>query len=374
MYEPVPGSKMFNALKEEKTVIMAVNPRITKGVVNGVFRAAKKVDSAVIFELARSECNNDGGYTGLTPKTFADEVINAAKEIKFDIYAIHADHIQIKTGDSEEIKKVKELIDAQINAGYTSFAIDASYLFNFKGTNVKEQLEPNIKATIKIAKYIKEKMGNKEFGLEVEVGEIGYKNKEGMVLTSPEEAVEYIKALSAENVHPNLIAIANGSTHGNIYDELGNQIAQVSIDIEQTKNVANALKENGFDVKIAQHGITGTPLEFISTLFPKGDILKGNVATFFQNIVFDALKIYRPKLYEEMFEWVIKNHSIPEKNPEEIFGKNGKYATKQFFDRIYAMSKECEDYIESKVYEESLKFFKAFDSVGTAEIVRKKKE
>lgn len=357
-------------MKEHNCIVMACNARIVAGVAKGVFRAAKEHDAAIIFELARSECNQHVGYTGLTPDTYSKMLNEVNSEVQHDVWVLHADHIQIKKGTPEEITDVKDLIAHQIKAGYTSFAIDASHLFNFEGKTVEEELAPNLKATVEVAKFIQENAGA-DFGLEVEVGEIGRKGAGGMILTKPEEAVAYIKALNDAGINPNLIAIANGSTHGNIYDEKGNLIPQVTIDIRQTKAVAKALRDAGSGVRIAQHGITGTPLELIKEKFPKGDILKGNVATLFQNIVFDALKEHHPELYKEMVEWVLKNHPLEGKSDNETFGKNGKYAPKQFFDRIYAMSDECKAEIEEKSYDETRGFIDAFNAKGTASIVRK---
>jgi len=323
------------------------------------------------MELARTECNHKVGYTGLTPKTFAENLKKANEEAGHDIWVHHADHIQIKKGTPEEIAEIKDLVKSQIQAGYTSFAIDASYLFDFEGKRVEQELAPNLKATIEIGKFIQENMKG-EFGLEVEVGEIGKKDTEGMILTKPEEAVTYITELKEAGINPNLIAIANGSTHGNIFDKDGNPIAQTTINIEQTKEVAKALRDAGFDVRIAQHGITGTPLEIIKDKFPHGDILKGNVATLFQNIVYDAIKKYDPDFWQEIYGWVIENKPIEGKKPQEIIGKNVKYATKQFFDRIYAMSDKCKQEIEEKAYKAAADHIKAFRSEGTASIVRKK--
>lgn len=372
MNEPLLGNKVYNALKDENCIILACNPRITIGVAKAIFKAAKDLDAALIMELARTECNHKIGYTGLTPTTFSENLKKANKEVGHDVWILHADHIGIQEGTPEEIQDVKDLISAQIKAGYTSFAIDASHLFNFKGKTIEEELAPNIKATIEVANFIKEKMAGKEFGLEVEVGEIGRKGAEGMILTKPEEAVTFIKKLNEADINPNLIAIANGSTHGNVYDELGNLIPQTTINIEQTKAVAKALRDNNLDVRIAQHGITGTPLEIIKNKFPHGDILKGNVATLFQNIVFDALKKYHNELWQDMFDWVLKNKPIEGKKPDEVFGKNGKYAPKVFFDRIYAMSGECRYEIEEKSYEAACDHIKAFKSEGSASTVRKK--
>ncbi|MDD1692510.1 MAG: class II fructose-bisphosphate aldolase [Methanoregula sp.] len=371
-YGPIPGSTIFRAISGQKAIIMAANTRITT-VAQGIFKAAKETDSAVFMELARSECDLKGGYTGLTPVDFSEKMQEAAQAVRFDVWALHADHITIKSGDSTEVEGTKQLIDAQIQAGYTSFAIDASHLFNFEGKNVRQELDKNIGVTSELASYIKSRMKGKDFGLEVEVGEIGRKDGHGMILTRPEEAVEFIKALQENDVYPQVLAIANGSTHGHVYDERGNVIEQLSIDIPQTKAVAQALRENNLHVGIAQHGITGTPRDLINQHFPKGDIIKGNVGTFWQDVVFSTLKVYEPALYKSIQEWTLENYRAknPGKKDSQIFDGNCKFAIKEFFKEIYAVQEDTEQAIRAMAYAESLVFFKAFSSYGTASLVRK---
>ncbi len=371
-YGPIPGSTIFRGISGQKTIIMAANTRIAT-VAQGIFRAAKDTDSAVIMELARSECDLKGGYTGLKPKDFAEKMQEAASKVQFDIWALHADHITIKTGDAAEIESTKQLIDAQISAGYTSFAIDASHLFNFEGKNVRQELDKNIRATSDLAIHIKKGMKGKDFGLEVEVGEIGRKDTHGMVLTRPEEAVEFIKALHENGVYPQVLAIANGSTHGHVYDEKGNVVEQLSIDISRTKAVAGALRENNLHVGIAQHGITGTPRELINQHFPKGDIIKGNVGTFWQDVVFDTLKVYEPALYKDIQEWTLEKYRAanPGKKDSQIFDGNCKFAIKEFFKELYSVDGTTEQAIQAMAYAESLVFFRAFSSYGSATLVRK---
>ncbi|MFQ6071389.1 MAG: class II fructose-bisphosphate aldolase [Methanosarcinales archaeon] len=370
-YGPIAGSAIFNSLNGHKTIVMAANPRIAL-VAKGIFKAAKDLDAAVIMELAKSECDLKGGYTGLTPKTFSEKMRQAAEEVEFDIWALHADHTTIKKGDEEEIESTKKLIDAHVDAGYTSFAIDASHLFNFEGGDLREELDDNIRATTILAKHIQKRMGDKPYGLEVEVGEIGREDEHGRVLTKPEEAVVFIKALNENGIYPQVLAIANGSAHGNIYDEFGNLIEQVSIDIPQTKAIAKALKDNNLQVNIAQHGITGTPRELINTQFPKGDIIKGNVGTFWQNLVWDIIKVYQPDLYKEIRNWTLDNYreKAPDKKDDQIFGTYSKFAIKEFFDPIYSVDEETIHAIEAMAYAESLTFFRAFSSKGSAKIVR----
>ena len=371
--KPIPGDILFDSVRDKNAIIMAVNTRITAGVARGILHAAKAVDSAVIFELARSESNLDGGYTGLRPGDFAKNITEAAGEVGFEEWVLHADHITVKKGTREEMEGTKELIDSQVEAGFTSFAIDASHLFDFHGGNLREELALNIDATTELAEHIGSRMDGRGYGLEVEVGEIGKEDADGRVLTKPEEAVTFISALNGNGMYPHVLAIANGSAHGNTYDAEGNLVDQVSIDIPQTIAVARALRDSGLNVRIAQHGITGTPREFIGTKFPKGDIIKGNVGTFWQNLVFDILKVYRPDLYERMWTWAIESFGerTPGKKNNEIFGLFGKFAIKQFFDEIYGMDGDTLKALESMAYAEALVFFRAFNSKGTAELVRR---
>lgn len=374
-YKPIPSNYMFDALKDEETIIMACNTRTTVGVLKGIFRAAKDLDAAVIMELAKSESDLEGGYTGMKPKMYSEQTMAAAKEVGFDMWALHADHITIKKGTEEEIEETKKLIDAQVEAGYTSFAVDASFLFNDEGKTVEEQLAKNIEVTTGLAKHIEEKMKGKKYGLEVEVGEIGKKDETGRILTTPEEAVAFIKALNKNGVKPNAIAIANGSAHGNAYDADGNLIPQLSVDIPQTIKVADALKEAGLDVRVVQHGITGTPLDIIATKFPKKAIIKGNVGTNWQNIVWEVLKVYEPELFKEIYDWTLKEYSEKAKekgckSDDETFGTFSKNAFRPFYNKIHSLPKQTVDAIEASAYSNALLFFKAFGAIGSAEKVR----
>jgi fructose-bisphosphate aldolase class II len=372
-YGPIPGSVILQGISGRNAIVMAANVRIAT-VAQGIFQAAKDTDSAVFMELARSESDLKGGYTGMTPAVFSEKMQAAAREVGFGTWALHADHITIKKGDAAEIDGTKQLIDAQIAAGYTSFAIDASHLFNFEGKNLREELDQNIRVTTDLALYIRNRMQGKEFGLEVEVGEIGRKDSTGLVLTKPEEAVTFIKALNENGVFPNVLAIANGSTHGHTYDADGNVVEQLSIDIPQTKAIAQALRDNHLNVGIAQHGITGTPRDLINLHFPKGDIIKGNVGTFWQDVVFEVMKVYEPALYRSIQDWTLEKYrpANPGKKDRQIFDGNCKNAIKEFYKEIYAMDDETNRAIRARAYAESLVFFRAFGAFGSAAAVRQR--
>ncbi|MFH1588240.1 MAG: class II fructose-bisphosphate aldolase [Candidatus Diapherotrites archaeon] len=374
-FEPISSHYMFEALADEPCIIMACNTRTTVGIVKGIFRAAKEMNAAVIMELAKSECNLEYGYTGMTPSMYAFQTMELAKETEWDIWALHADHIGVKKGTPEELKEIKRLIQAQIDAGFTSFAIDASHLFNEKGKNPREELAENIRCTIELAKFIESKKGKNNFGLEVEVGEIGKKDEHGRVLTMPEEAVEFIAALKEAGIEPHALAIANGSVHGNTYDANGKPMPQSSIDIPQTIKVAEALAGIGSKVRIAQHGITGTPLEFIEKYFPKKSIIKGNVGTEWQNVVWKVLKKKEPMLWKEINFWIQDNYSEEAKkkginSKEQLMGTYSKNAFKPFYEKIHSLPERTKYAIEEEAYKTALEFFKAFNAKNSAEKTR----
>ena len=139
----------------------------------------------------------EGGYTGFTPQLYADTVIGYAQETKFTKpFFIHADHITVKSTAPEAIASARELIEAQLAAGYTSFAIDASF----------NELTDNITITTELAQPIVKQ----NLGLEVEVGEIKSAGQDAEI-TTVAEAVEFIKGLRENGVRPDLLAINNGS-------------------------------------------------------------------------------------------------------------------------------------------------------------------
>jgi fructose-bisphosphate aldolase class II len=361
-YKPMWGRPFYDKLHSTDCIIMACNTRIARGVVEGILQAAKDTQSPIIFELAKSESDLKGGYTGLTPEKYANMVTEAANKVQYPYYVIHGDHI--KVGKMDDIPEVKELISAQIKAGYTSFAIDASFMYDPAGSNDREHLAKNIEATTEVTHFIEDKLGHKDFGLEVEVGEIGKKDpKTGLVKTTVSEASTFIKALKENDVHPQFLAIANGSVHGFQYDEHGNPLPQVGIDIELTKAIGAAIKPMG--VKIAQHGITGTPLEVIASDFPKEYLGKGNVGTNWMTLTWDVLKVFEPKLYNTIHGWTIGKYQKENVPINETFLKYSKLAIIEHFNEIYGVEKETEHALAQSAYASALFFLKAFNSYGT---------
>jgi fructose-bisphosphate aldolase class II len=324
----VNGRELFKRMREEKFILMACNTRI-KHAIPGIMRAAQELDALVAFELAMSEGNVDGGYTGMSPQIYFDTIIDYAERLKFTKpFVIHGDHITIKDTSEKAYMKGQTLIAAELDAGYTCFAIDASF----------NELPDNIRFTTSLAK----KIIDADLGLEVEVGEIKSAGSEGE-LTTVEEAKEYIETLLSNGIHPNLLATNNGSKHGNYLPG-----EEVHIDLQRTTEIHHVISKHGVD--IAQHGITGTPLHLMNKFVDCG-IKKGNVGTLWQNIAHEHL----PKdLMNRMKQWAKDQ------------GKNIKEATKPFKAEIDTIPEANRLALEDHAYREAKDFFKAFQAIGSA--------
>ncbi|OGC91000.1 MAG: fructose-bisphosphate aldolase [candidate division Zixibacteria bacterium RBG_16_53_22] len=325
---------IFKNIRSDNFLIMACNTRI-KHVIPGIMKAAMETDSIVAFELAKSESDFKGGYTGMTPKDYWEIVVAYAEETGFDRpFFIHADHMTVKTNKEEEIKDTEALIADQLDVGYTSFALDASF----------NPEEDNIEITARMAKPIVDR----GLGLETEVGEIKSVGQTGEI-TTVEEARTFIEGLKQHGFTPDLLGINNGSKHGNYLEG-----EEISIDLERTGQCYEAVKGHG--VNIAQHGITGTPLHLVGRFADYG-IRKGNVGTEWQNIAHRHLPA---DLMNQMKTWA-KNSN-----------KDIKLATKQFLKDINSIPESLKKSMAEESRKTATEFFKSFRSVGSASLVARK--
>jgi fructose-bisphosphate aldolase class II len=325
---------IFKVLRDEKVIVIACNTRI-KHVIPGIMRAAEELDSIVAFELAKTEGGVDGGYTGQTPQIFFETIVEYAEERKFaKPFFIHGDHTTVKDTSPEAFQSAKEQIEAELEAGYTSIAIDASF----------NELGDNIRITSQLATLILPY----DLGLEVEVGEVKSAGQEA-TLTTLEEATSFINGLEDNGIHPDLLAINNGSKHGNY---LAGE--KIFIDLERTGEIFNAIKPKG--ICMAQHGITGTPLNVVGQFADYG-IRKGNVGTEWQNIAHE----FMPKdLMDQMKKWAQESK------------KDIKFATKEFKRDIDSISPRNVKQIEEKAYQTACSFITAFRAKNLSSLIKDK--
>ncbi len=325
---------VFRILQEEKVIIMACNTRI-KQVIPGIMRAAEELDAVVCYELAKSESNLKGGYTGMNPAQYADIVFGYADAVKLTKpFFIHGDHVTTKSPDPAVVGDSRDLVKAQLEAGYTSVAIDASF----------NETHDNIRVSAELGRMVLDAGA----GLEAEVGEFK-STKEGGEITTVDEAVEFVEGMEKAGVHMDLLATNNGSKHGNYKPG-----EEVHIELNRTGEIYNAIKKWG--VCIAQHGITGTPLDQVGQFADYG-IRKGNVGTNWQNIAHAGLPA---DLMAKMKAWAQQE------------GKDIKFATKQFLSDINGIPAANVKQIEDAAYRSALDFITAFRAKGTASLVEKR--
>jgi len=360
---PLPGNVLFEALEPPEEIILAANPRLTRELIEGILRAAKETENIVILELSLTEMSLSGGYTGITPKIFAERVREAAENVGWFGYVLHADHVALRKGTDDEIENIKRELLARVEAGFTSFAIDAAHLIEKEGRTVDEKLRKNVEKSAELFRFLDENLGHRSYGREGEVGVIGGE------LTDIPEALYFVESLKRNGVDLHWLAISNGSKHGVSVDAEGNIIPQLTIDLKRTVEIVDALWAKGYRSRIAQHGISGTPLYLIAEKFPKGKINKGNVATYWMLMIWDILRIYEPELYRRIYRWVIDKYGEDGVPETETFTKYSKYAIKEFFHSLDKISDETKNVIREKAYAEALIHMKAFNMNKTAKKV-----
>jgi hypothetical protein len=192
------------------------------------------------------------------------------------------------------------------------------------------------------------------------------------VLSTVEEAGYFVGGLNSWGIFPDFLAISNGSKHGT-YDST--QGEGEGIDLTRTAEIASAIEPYG--CMIAQHGISGTPLDKVGR-FREFGISKGNVGTLWQNIVFglemdpesgnalidNGSYVKRPDkgipadLWREIVAWA---------DSREYSRSSGDYkrANLPFNSLILSLDREYVQRILDETEAWALRFFDAFNSTGS---------
>lgn len=342
----VSGRDIARVAEENHAIVMACNIRNPLSAL-GILTAAKKADSFVLLELAKSEAT----YTGVNFINLPSLAMHYSSLLGDQVvYSLHMDHFAIKS--PEDLMDAVKVVPDAISRGWTSVAIDASHNHDWENLMYTRDL------AMHIPPYI---------GLETEVGEI----KGAGVLTTVEEAEYYIGGLNSWGIFPDFLAISNGSKHGT-YDTSAGE--DEGIDLQRTRAIADAIAKYG--VTIAQHGISGTPLDKVGH-FREYGINKGNVGTLWQNIVFGL------EMDPDSGNAVMDGGSYVKRAdrgiPVELWNKMVKVADAKGWDRnsgnykklnlpfhaeIMALPGEYRKRILDETEKWALRFFEAFGSVG----------
>lgn len=238
-------------LAKGQAMTIAANGR-SHFVIRGTLLAAQRANAAVILEIAKSE-GGAAHYCATTMWNLARQVDAMCNELGITVpVAVHTDHYGVK--NPADLEKAKVEIPTLFEAGVTSIAIDASHLPD----------DENLLANIALKDYVPTWAG-----YETEVGEI--KGKSG--LSTPQEALFLIQGLNAHGIHPDWIALNNGTTHGIEASEAG-------IQVELTAEIHAALAP--YKLSGAQHGTSGNSSAKLREIAAKTATTKANVATALQ--------------------------------------------------------------------------------------------
>jgi fructose-bisphosphate aldolase class II len=342
----VSGRDIAAVAVKNKAIVMACNIRNPLSAL-GILTAAKKADSFVLLELAKSEVD----YTGVNFGNLPQLAMGYSSQLGDGVvYSLHIDHFAIKS-TSDLIDALAVVPDA-ISRGWTSVAVDASHNPDWENLMFTRDL------AMHIPPYI---------GLETEVGEI----KGAGVITTVQEAEYYIGGLNSWGIFPDFLAISNGSKHGTYDTSIGED---EGIDLKRTGEIAAAVAKYG--VTIAQHGISGTSLGKVGH-FREYGINKGNVGTLWQNILFglemDADSgnavmdggsyVKRPDMGVPVELW---NRMVKTADKMGMSRNSGDYKKLNlpFHAEIMALPGEYRSRILAETEKWALRFFDAFHSVG----------
>lgn len=101
-------------------------------VLQAVIEKAAKTNSVALIEATANQCDQNGGYTGMTPKDFRNYCLDLAKEagLSEDRLFLGGDHLGPLTwthlNEAEAMENAKVLIQHYVLAGFTKIHIDTS--------------------------------------------------------------------------------------------------------------------------------------------------------------------------------------------------------------------------------------------------------
>ncbi|KKI90177.1 ketose-bisphosphate aldolase [Bacillus sp. SA1-12] len=231
--------------------IGSFSPRYTP-MIRPILRAGQKTQSPVIVQISEKELVR----YGITPMEMAEEFYHAVEEENITVpVVLHLDHT-----------KQLSIIEAAIEAGFTSIMIDAS----------EKELDENIKIS-KVAVDIAHTRG---VSVEAELGKIGTTDfvetdTDEELYTDPQEAWRFVTETGCD-----ALAVSVGTAHG-VY-----HVRKPKIDLDRIKAIRHLTP-----VHLVLHGGSGVPAEMMkeAIAIPNGGISKVNIATDLELSLLQAL-------------------------------------------------------------------------------------
>jgi len=127
-----PIQNIIASYKSGKHTGIFSNCSANEYVLRAVMRRCKSYDLPALIEATANQVNQDGGYTGLTPKDFYKWCREIAESEGFDTskLILGGDHLGpltwTKLNETDAMSKAEELIGDYVSAGFTKIHIDTS--------------------------------------------------------------------------------------------------------------------------------------------------------------------------------------------------------------------------------------------------------
>ena len=131
-----PLKKLVTLQKEGKAVGIYSACSANKYVIEATLKRGKQDNSCVLIESTANQCDQNGGYTGMTPLDFKNFVLEIADKVGFDKNKLFlgGDHLGPLTwthlNEKEAMENATELIKHYVGAGFTKIHIDTSMKVN----------------------------------------------------------------------------------------------------------------------------------------------------------------------------------------------------------------------------------------------------
>jgi len=127
-----PLKKLVELQKQGKAVGIYSACSANEYVIEAVLQKGYQDGSCVLIESTANQCDQNGGYTGMTPLDFKNFVLKIADKIGFDTNKLFlgGDHLGPLTwshlNEKEAMANAEELIRHYVGAGFTKIHIDTS--------------------------------------------------------------------------------------------------------------------------------------------------------------------------------------------------------------------------------------------------------
>ena len=233
--------QMLSVAEQHSYAVGSFAPRYTP-MICPILQAGEQTRSPIIIQISQNEFN----WYEVGPDEFADEFRRQMQDLGITVpVTLHLDHT-----------RGYDVIQAAINAGFTSVMIDMS----------ARPLEENIAITRKVTEYAH----SEGVSVEAELGRIGttdYVETDDDVelYTNPVEAQQFV-----EQTQVDALAVSVGTAHG-VY-----KVRQPKVDFDRLRAIRARTP-----VHLVLHGGSGVPAAMIQEAMrlPGGGISKVNIAT-----------------------------------------------------------------------------------------------